>query len=528
MSNEPEETIPAAPAPADGPDELLDVPAGDRDLPEISATDRCLPRISEAAWSALEQSNTRSPRLFRQGARLVRLQHENQDVSLVELTKHRLRYALGRAAYWFRLREGAQFDALPPLFVVDDMLAHPAPLLPELDRITSVPVFGPMGDLVTVAGYHSASGIYYAPASGFSMPEVASAPTPGDIQVARTLLVKELLGDFPFTSDAELAHTLAAALLPFVRSLVHGSTPLHLIEKPSPGTGAGLLSYVICFPALGRGPTVMTLGQSEDETRRTLTAKLAELPSVILIDNVHMLESAALSAAITTPGVWTDRLIGSSNIARYPVRCLWLATGNNPSLSTEIARRVVRVRLDAKVARPEERVDFRHPDLADWVRQEHGRLVWALLTLVQAWIAAGRPPGSVPLGSFESWATVIGGILEVAGIPGFLENRADLYAQSDVEGGTWEQLFARWWEKFAANPVGVAQVWPLVWGNAPLALPLGTKGPQSQKTRVGLLLRDRRGQQFGDYRLEPGVPKKGAQQWRLEHVPAQGVVADAA
>ena len=262
----------------------------------------------------------------------------------------------------------------------------------------------------------------------------------------------------------------------------------------------------------------MTLGHNEDETRRTLTAKLGETPSVILIDNVHTLDSAALSAAVTTPDMWTDRIIGSSRVASLPVRCLWLATGNNPSLSTEITRRVLRIRLDAKVAHPEERSDFRHPDLAEWVRQEHGRLVWALLTLVQAWIAAGRPQSDVTLGSFESWGRVIGGILTVGEISGFLQNRDELYAQSDAEGRVWEQLFTRWWTKFSENPVGVADVFPLTGGDDPLDLQLGNKGERSQKTRLGLSLGQRRGRQFGPYRLVAAEQKQGAQRWQLERV----------
>ncbi len=262
----------------------------------------------------------------------------------------------------------------------------------------------------------------------------------------------------------------------------------------------------------------MTLGHNEDETRRTLTAKLSETPSVILIDNVHTLDSAALSGAVTTPDIWNDRLIGSSRVAHLPVRCLWLATGNNPSLSTEIARRVVRIRLDAKVARPEERSDFRHPDLAGWVREQHAQLVWALLTLTQAWIAAGRPDGGVTLGSFESWARIIGGILGVAEIPGFLQNRAEVYEQSDAEGSVWAQLLNRWWTRFQGNPVGVADIWPLTGGKDPLGLGLGAKGERSQKTQLGLRLRDRRGRQFGPYRLVAEGPKQGAQRWRLERV----------
>jgi putative DNA primase/helicase len=40
----------------------------------------------------------------------------------------------------------------------------------------------------------------------------------------------------------------------------------------------------------------------------------------------------------------------------------------------------------------------------------------------------------VTLGSFESWAGVLGGILHVAGIPGFLDNAAEFYKRSDAEG----------------------------------------------------------------------------------------------
>ena len=82
-----------------------------------------------------------------------------------------------------------------------------------------------------------------------------------------------------------------------------------------------------------------------------------------------------------------------SEIARSPIRCLWIATGNNPEFSNEIARRLVRIRLDPNVERPAQRSGFRHPDLMAWVRANRARLVAACLTLCQAWIAAGRPQG---------------------------------------------------------------------------------------------------------------------------------------
>jgi hypothetical protein len=73
--------------------------------------------------------------------------------------------------------------------------------------------------------------------------------------------------------------------------------------------------------------------------------------------------------------------------------CSWLVTANNPVFSREIARRVVRTRLDAKVDRPWERKGFRHANLLAWVREHRGEIVAAVLILVQAWVAAGKPGG---------------------------------------------------------------------------------------------------------------------------------------
>jgi len=53
-----------------------------------------------------------------------------------------------------------------------------------------------------------------------------------------------------------------------------------------------------------------------------------------------------------------------------------------------IARRLVRIRLDARTDQPWRREGFRHPDLMIWVRANRARLVAACLTLCQAWASA--------------------------------------------------------------------------------------------------------------------------------------------
>ena len=130
-------------------------------------------------------------------------------------------------------------------------------------------------------------------------------------------------------------------------------------------------------------------------------------------------------------------MLGKSEMVRFPIRCVWIATGNNPQFSNEIARRMVRIRLDPHEDQPWLREGFRHPNLLAWVWQNRARLVAACLTLGRAWIAAGMPRHQKTIGSFEGWAEVMGGILEVAGVPGFLGNLKEMYERADAEGGVW-------------------------------------------------------------------------------------------
>ena len=48
--------------------------------------------------------------------------------------------------------------------------------------------------------------------------------------------------------NADLANAVAAFILRFVRLLIEGPTPLHLIESPTPGSGKGLLADVCNCP----------------------------------------------------------------------------------------------------------------------------------------------------------------------------------------------------------------------------------------------------------------------------------------
>lgn len=510
---------PEEPAAEIGHHRPVNYAAEGKQLPTMRADEGDLGRAVEKVWSLLLASN-RTPWLFRYAGlpTWVVPDDEGRPVAAA-LNEDRLRHMLARLAIWVRENaKGEVVSAPPPVAVVKSVLATPDPGLPVLIGIVNTPVFGRNGKLLTSPGYHPDARLLYQPAPGFTVPAIPERPTAAQIADARALICEDLLGDFPFVSLSEMAHAVALLLLGFVRSMIDGPTPLHLIEKPTPGTGATLMVDSIATILTGSGASVMTEGRDDEEWRKRVTAKLRQVPSILLIDNLrNKLDSSAVAAALTAP-FWEDRILGASEMARLPIRCVWIATGNNPEFSNEMARRLVRIRLDAHVERPWQRGSFRHPDLMTWVRANRARLVAACLTLCQAWIAAGRPRGQKSIGSYENWAGTIGGILETAGIEGFLGNLDEMMAASDAEGSAWAALVAGWWYRFGTAEVKAGDLYDIaVTAEPPLSL--GSGNDKSQRTRLGKALGRMRDRVFRVSEIEVRLKAIGvthqAQQWQL-------------
>jgi hypothetical protein len=178
----------------------------------------------------------------------------------------------------------------------------------------------------------------------------------------------------------------------------------------------------------------------------------------------------------------------------------------------------VRIRLDARVDQPWRRDGFRHADLMGWVRANRARLVAACLTLCQAWIAAGRPRGSRSIGSYDSWAQTMGGVLEVAGIEGFLGNLDEMLEAADGESAVWRSFVGSWWDRFGTAEVSTGNLWELALNSEP-PLPLGTSTEQSRRTRLGKALGKMRDRMFRvgwlTVQIKSGEPYQGAQRWHL-------------
>jgi hypothetical protein len=485
----------------------------------LNAADQDLSRATACAVAALVEAND-PPFIFRFGGGLARVERgEDGRMLLQPVTLDRMRNILARVARWALPARGKAPEdrpAHPPLPVCRNILAEAELPLPVLERVVAVPTFTAAGALLARPGYHAASRTFYAPAPGLVVPTIPT-PVPPDVLATAVHVLREPLHDFPFAGDADRAHALAALLLVPGRAVVDGPTPLHLTEAPIHGTGKSLLTEVISVVATGQPAPALTGGGGDDEWRKRLTAKLKTSPGVIRLDNLTEKVDAGSLAAVLTTTLWEDRALGGNDVLRLPNKALWLASGNNALLSGEIARRVVLTRLDAATDRPWLRDGFRHPDLLAWTMANHADLVWAVCICWQAWLDRGRPLGTVRLGGFESWSTVLGGLLDVMGVPGFLGNLNQLYDTTDAEGANWRRLVGAWWGRFAAREVGVADLFGLITDPEldGLDLGLGDGSDRSQRTRLGKALSRMRDRHFGPLRITAAGERTGAQRWRL-------------
>ena len=326
------------------------------------------------------------------------------------------------------------------------LLAHPnKSALPALDAVVEVPTICENGRVLHKPGYDPQSRLLYDPSETALLVEVPDTPTLKDVRLALDIL-SEALDDFPFTDRASKVNALALMLTLLVRPALKadGRVPLAAIDSPAAGTGKTLLVNVMSLIANGRGAATMSAPGTDDEMRKQLTSQLLRGSTLIVIDNVAgKLSYPSLEQFVTTAR-WSDRILGKSKTIDLPQSATIVATGNNLQPAGDMVRRCYLIRLDAKMRRPFERTNFRHPDLEEWVIDNRVALIRALLVIARNWYAMGQPPSPKrhKLGGFERWVNGIGGMLAAAGIEGFLENQGKLYEAIDEDDEQWAAFLA--------------------------------------------------------------------------------------
>lgn len=476
---------------------------------------RGLDEVSNETVAALVKAN-KPPRFFIRGQHLVRLRPDGEDGRWVieDLSQSALRGELARVCDFRKLRDDGVVTVSPPMEVVSDLLSLSSLPFPQIDGIAESPVMRADGTILDTPGYDAATKLFYAPHAEATFDPVPDSPSRKEVARAKQL-IEDIFCDFPFADTASLPHVLALLLSVVVRPAINGPTPMALITAPREGTGKDLLVDCVSIITTGRRSASMTMPRGEDEWRKQITARLMTGTTIIHLNNVPRgwpLDSATLAAALTTT-TWSDRRLGgNTENLLVPNRAVWLATGNNITFAGDMQRRGYRIAIDANESQPWRRKDFKYTNLLEHVQQHRGELLRALLMLARAWFAAGKPePKTEKLGSFESWSTVIGGILEQARVQNFLGNLAQLYAE-DEETVQWGNFLAVWHEQFKGKAITMPTLCATLDAEGSELLPVlpdhlaeaRDAGRGSFNKKLGHALKRQKDRVFGAYRLMRG------------------------
>lgn len=365
-------------------------------------------------------------------------------VNVREVSTSLLPVFLSRAAKWERYDERAQGWVLtkPPRDIVCAVHAsHAWGGIREIAGILEAPALRPDGSVIQDAGFDDATGYLYEPSATFA--RIPETPTQVDaVKAARELL--EVVVDFPFASDEHRAAWLAFALTLFARPAIDGNVPLMAIDATTPGTGKGRLADATAILATGRPAAKTPMPEDDEEFRKRITTLILEAEPLACLDNISIpIAFPALDAALTTT-VWKDRLLGRSETMKALNRLVWVATGNNLAFGADTARRSLHIRLESQLENPEDRDDFTHPQLLQWVLAERPRLVVAALTILRAFAVAGMPRGVKVWGGFEEWSNVVASAVVWAGVTDPQDTRSGLTVNADATKNVLAALVDGW------------------------------------------------------------------------------------
>ena len=165
----------------------------------------------------------------------------------------------------------------------------------------------------------------------------------------RSALLRDLLSEFSFARDTDLAAALAAMLTAAVRpSLPHA--PMFHVRAHMVGSGKSYLCELITAFATPQRGTPTTFPGDDEECRKLLLAELLRAPAVIEFDNLtgDLVAHKSLCTALTSEHM-SGRILGVSKTATVSTRALFLSSGNNVGPVQDMTRRCITIHLDPAV-----------------------------------------------------------------------------------------------------------------------------------------------------------------------------------
>lgn len=517
--------------------------SGDDGLPRVIEIGTDEHRVVSEVIDALQHDKG----LFQRSGHLVRVVritdpsvskrvHRVADTpTIAPMTLAHMRDRITRfASLWGFSARGKFVPKHPANWLVQQVLERRLwPKVRPLLAVAESPVLRSDGTILQQPGYDEQSHVLYMP--NVDYPEIPQDIDAADADAA-VEQIREMICEFRFASEAHEAAYISALLTAVGRHAFTGPTPLFLFDANVRGAGKSLLAKTIGWIVNGRELPASSYAHDTDEMRKRITAIALAGDQMVLLDNlVGTFGNAALDAALTSTQ-WQDRRLGVNEQVSLPLNTVWLATGNNVVIGGDMGRRVIHIRLEVMEERPEERSGFKHPDLHHWVTNERPRLLTAALTILAAYIRAGRPSqGLTPFGSYEGWSSLPREAVVWVGLADPCETRELLQECADPEVSAVDELLVAL-EAFDPQQKGVtvAELLKDVYTtdqqtlndssertavrNALDQLVSTRQGAKPSTRAVGKKFSSIRKRVINDRFLDwlPNTPKSQAKRWRIE------------
>ena len=308
----------------------------------------------------------------------------------------------------------------PNTTISNAVVAHKDFRLPHLAGIIERPMLDSESKtIMTTTGYHNKEKVFLQWSGSNEVPPLADG----------LAILDTVFGEFPFDSASSKANFYGCLLSGFI-GLACPIKPLFMFNKATPRTGATLLAGLVSLIMSGKNPTNAgpLHAKNDEDNGKAISSAAYKSECVVLMDNmVGQIDSAALATYITSD-VYETRKLGSNTdhltIDRRPL--VDIATSNNPSLTFEILKRTVNIRIDPKMEDPSTRT-FKIEHIQQYVLDNREMIINAILSMVKHWLDAGAPYHSNlnVMGGFNQWRNITSSILTTCGVEGFLSNVED-------------------------------------------------------------------------------------------------------
>ena len=261
---------------------------------------------------------------------------------------------LSQAAMWFQAKGMSKtVDRVdPPQDVARTILERAGEWeFPRIAGVITTPTLRPSGSVLSASGYDAETQLYHVGDASIVLTDAVQDPTRADAEAALAVL-KDLLREFPFTSDVSRSVALSGLITPVVRGSMDVA-PLHVMRASTAGSGKSYLVDVAAAISSGRPCPASSVGGDEAELEKRLTALLLGGGPLVCVDNVTgELGGDLLCQAVERPIV-TLRPFRTTDAVEVPSRATVFATGNNLRVRGDMTRRTIICALDAKLERPE-------------------------------------------------------------------------------------------------------------------------------------------------------------------------------